>query len=324
MKARIPAISLLLVSLNACIVVPIPTPEWGGDEPITREQFDALENGVGSLTEDGAIELLGSPQHRYAEGRVLIYEWVRHQGLWIVGAGYTGDILAGESEHRLCLMFDPEGTLEASKHIDSALFAADAQVADLLDEWLGAAAAAGEAPGYAPRMNSEGFSLSPHKGGEIGVMLFAESEPRPTCWNQLNDLETEGYRFYTHEQLRDEFYPWLEPPWLGHLGTIASGAELDAPRDRSKLRFLIVVASGGKLMAGGLCDGQHPLAISCYEVSYRGQHGRIAILDLEQHDQAEPDGAHWISIPVFPTNQGETCRALVVYAMADVQTRVNR
>ncbi len=319
MSTRTAIVGFLLTILTACIVVPIPTPEWG-DEPITRDQFDALENGIGSLSEDGVVALLGAPQRRYADGRVLIYEWVRNQGLWLIGVGNTGDISAGESEHRLCLLFETDGALKAIEHIDSALFSADSQVSTLLDEWLGDAAAAGEAPGFGRSINSEGFALTPHTGTETGVMLFAESQPRPPCWNEFNNLETAGYRFYAHEQLRDDFYPWLEPPWIRNLDTIRSSPDLASHRERSSLRFIIVVASGRNPMAGELCDGRHPSAIGCYEVSYLEQHGRIAVLDLGRFGE---DGAEWVRIPEFPTTRREVCRALMAYALDDVQMQVS-
>ena len=99
-------------------MVPVPTPEWG-DAPITSQQIDDIESGIGTINRSELVAKLGQPTRRYASDRVLVYEWVRSQGIWIVGAGNTGDLASGESQHRLCLLFFDTGVLADARHYDS-------------------------------------------------------------------------------------------------------------------------------------------------------------------------------------------------------------
>ena len=322
---RISRAIFLVFPLLACgCVIPIPTPEWG-DEPITREQFDVIEQGAGRLTRDEVESMLGSPQQNYAEGRVVVYIWTRNQGVWIVGVpagfGGYGDVAAGESEHRLCLLFDENGILERSEHVDSALGMADSMVADILNDWLREASAAEAAPGYARPIEVERFEMAPRDGAEIGIMLYAESERQPSCWKELDSFDVAGYRLYTHGVLRDAFYPWFEPSWYDNLPTIAGSEGLAEARRASGLRFIIVVSNRNGRFAAELCSTNNPYRVSCYDIRYRDESGRIALLDLEGAELRPPAGrstVETLKIPEFPTSRRQACKALMVYAAADI------
>ncbi len=113
----IAALSVVLIC-GGCIVVPVPTPEWG-DAPVTAQQIVDIESGIGTINRSELVAKLGQPTRRYASDRVLVYRWVRSQGLWIIGAVTDGDITSGESEHRLCLLFSDSGVLADARHFDS-------------------------------------------------------------------------------------------------------------------------------------------------------------------------------------------------------------
>ena len=323
MDPRTTVLFSLPLLLAAC-VIPIPTPEWG-DEPISREQFETIENGTGVLSRDDIEALLGEPQQRYADGRVVVYAWTMSQGIWIVGVpagfGGYGNVGSGESEHRLCLLFDEAGLLEDTRHIDSALFMADSMTANLLEDWLGMAAAARAAPGYARPIDVDEFAMPPHDGPVVSIMLSAESERQPSCWKELEEFDVQGFRLFKHEELRDSFYPWLEPPWYDNLETLASADELDEARRTTGLRFIVVVSNQGNQFARHLCDARNPYAVSCYEIRYRDELGRVALLDLRQAADSPSAGQPAIRIsriPVFPLNRRQACESLMAYAADDI------
>ena len=323
------AISFALPLLVVACVIPIPTPEWG-DEPISREQFDAIEGGVGVLARGDVETMLGKPQLGYADGRVIVYSWTRRQGIWIAGVpagfGGYGGIAAGDSEHHLCLKFDDDGGLEDTEHIDSALFMAGSMLASLLDVWLGSAAAVQAAPGYARFIDVDNFVMASHDGSSVGIMLYAETERRPSCWNELHDVAVHGYRLYRHDELRDTFYPWLEPPWYDNVGPLATSEALEDARAASRLRFIVVASNKSNRFAGELCDSDNPYTVSCYEIRFRDERGRAAVLDLAANPTPpgrESPTVETLKIPVFPMSRRQACKTLMVYAADDISRLVH-
>ena len=317
-----------LAVVDGCIVVPVPTPEWG-DAPISAEQHEALEEGIGTLSRRDIKSMLGSPQQSYLDGRVFVYEWAMKQGVWIVmaGSGYyaDGSAKAGTSEHRLCLRFDEDGTLIDTKHIDSALGLTSSNLAKLLDDWIGTSAAEGAAPGFSGVIDPDEFSMTPRPGDNIGIMIYTDGKRKPSCFDDLGKRRVKGYRLYSHDRLRDAFFPWLESPWYDRLPAIASGPALADARRESGLRFIVVVSSSDNPFSNRLCSLTAPYTLSCYSISYEDESGRVALIDL----QADPDAvaarsARILRIPKFPTSRQQACHWLMVYPARDIERVLTR
>jgi len=192
-RIRFFALFATLAGLSACIILPIPTPEWG-EAPISEEQIEALSSGAGRLTGEEIAAELGHPQRHYANDRVLVYEWTRSQGLWIVGVATEGGVMAGESEHRLCLLFSDQGVLKEVRHIDSAIFQSDAKVRSLLDDWLGLIAGESENYGLANYIDVDRYSVSlpPELHNTVGLVALGRQFWSP-CEPELSALAGRGF-----------------------------------------------------------------------------------------------------------------------------------
>jgi len=319
------AAAFVAVALTGCIVIPIPTPEWG-DAPISEEQNEVLESGVGRMTRDEVIGLIGQPQRRYGDGSVIVYDWTMSQGIYFYGVANQGGVAAGESEHRLCFLFSEEGVLKSIEHIDSAIGGSESMVARQLEEWLGEIATDESIPDLAHDLDVDAVRLIQPKGkpeGTIGVLLHSHAQADPSCIREFESIFDTPYRIYSHRELRNRFYPWLEPPWYGNLETLSNSPLVRQSRTDTDLRFAVVVADERSAFPDDLCKIEAPYTVSCYIVAFEDQSGKVALIDL----QRSADGISGAirsnrmpRIPKFPTSRRAVCRTITAYVAHDINT----
>jgi hypothetical protein len=318
---------MALLGLSACIILPIPTPEWG-DAPYSQERLAALENGVGTVSGDDIIAELGNPWRTFAGDRIFVYSWTIKQGIWIYGVANQGGVSAGESHHRLGLLFDESGVLAEVRHVDSALFDSDRRTRAVLDDWIEQITNGSSDLGYTERLDIEAFlqreQVEP--AATVGIMsINGNGQPSP-CQNEFEQMLADGYEVYTLADLRDRFYPWLEQPWTSNLETLATSLLVDKQRRATGLRFIVVADSSSGFPEQDFCSPGSNYGISCYHVDSDQRLSFAAILDLDT--KADP---HTITasppeniplIPHFPNNEHEACRTLMAYALRDIESRV--
>jgi len=126
-----------MVSLNGCVVLPIPTGERKvlAGKPVTQEQLAFLTPKVTSKME--VVDRLGSPDVIWEEGRIFAYNWEMRQGvlLWAVGAGYSavGGIADIPKRYVLLIQFDDQDRL---RRFERAVRPAFKSYGDFLKEWV--------------------------------------------------------------------------------------------------------------------------------------------------------------------------------------------
>lgn len=327
-RIRYSILAAALLSIGACIVIPVPTPEWG-DAPYTDEQLQVLEEGIGTLHRSDVLAEFGSHPSRYAADRVFVYSWIMKQGIWIVGVATAGDTLAGESHHRLCLRFDETGILIDVRHIDSALFGADSEMRAVLNEWVREVAIASPDSGYVPLIDPNVFERRDitTPSAPVGIMSVNGDGQNSPCHADLDRMISDGYRVFSVELLRDRFYPWLENPWTSNLDVVAGNPLLEKPRNEIGLRFIVVANSDIEFPRDEFCRPDSGIGISCYFVD-AGTLRFVAVLDLGQtipeQDPNSLPGDRILRIPVFLDDKDDACQILMTYALSDIEKRVEK
>lgn len=318
-----------LLALGGCVILPIPTPEWG-DAPFTDEQLEALEEGTGERHRDQVIAELGEPSKRYADDRVLIYEWSMKQGIWIYGVANAGGADVGESQHRICLLFDPSGILVEVRHIDSATSGAETKVRAVLDDWVGSIAGDSGASGYTRLLDIDAPDRrnAAYPAVDAGILIVDGNGGSSECHPTLDKLTATGYPVYGRPELRDKLYPWLEDPWTSQLDEIASNPLLEDVRQDTGLRFIVVADIVSQFPVDEFCSPGSAYGIGCYEVELGWNKKFVAVLDLkkDQHGLHRDDsnGARITFIPIFPMNERGACEVLITYALDDIGKQLRK
>ena len=109
-----PAIFILIISFNGCLVLPVP---YRSDDPFPDEKMSFLIPGT--TTKTTVKEKLGNPwAHRFGE-KIYVYAGGQRDWMWLWGvwAGYTGGVGAVPtySTHLLIIEFDKKDVVSAAQ-----------------------------------------------------------------------------------------------------------------------------------------------------------------------------------------------------------------
>lgn len=123
-KFRYPSlkiISNILITLlvAGCIILPIPTPEHGGEGVLPESDEELVKILQSSKTTRADIILQwGPPTEQLEDERFIVYEWKRVRGYIVIltQGGSTGKPWA--ADHYLCLEFTPENRLKQYKSFE--------------------------------------------------------------------------------------------------------------------------------------------------------------------------------------------------------------
>lgn len=320
-------IAAMFTSTFGCIAVPIPTPEWG-EEVIGPEQRNELRNGVGRLSNLDVERILGAPQREFASGRILVYEWFRSQGVWIVGVANTGDVVAGESQHRLVLRFSSKHILTEVVHIDSAMFGAEPRVRSQVEQWLADISREGTEKNLATVVDIERFRApTPHSRYDpIGILIDLQDDPDEHCLARAREVFGRQYSVFSIDDLRSKFFPWFEPNWYSNIEEIATAPELEQSRQATNLRFIVIGASDGRVYPAFLCSKSSNYLIACAESEFGSHRIRFLALDLQEYretDEITGYSGRTIFIPSLPQKGKEDCRLQIAYAANLISGLVN-
>ena len=132
------SIAALLVTLAACIYIPVP--EQGlisGRAIIPEEDIRELEDGVGVINREEILLKYGEPNKRFNNDEYFCYAWQQIQGYVYIGGPYGGGGGGPVGKtHWLCMQFYETGELIRLEHIDPLLFEnADRMRDETLHEW---------------------------------------------------------------------------------------------------------------------------------------------------------------------------------------------
>jgi hypothetical protein len=320
---------LALFSLSGCVVIPIPTPEWG-DPLLTAEQLESLEAGVDHMTRQEVINLAGQPVETFASDRILKYEWEMSQGvyLWAVAGTYIGDAGAesGTSHHVLLLQFSDQDVLQDIRHVDSAIGLPDRNVAAILEDWHVDFVSKASVVDVANYLDVDEFEVDRTDQDSMPVVgiLIQDSLWRSTwttregrCSKELKRTVGTKYKVFVQEDLGRHFSQ-LEPPWYEHLDQLTN-RQLAPTESRADARFIVLAGS----IPQSLCRPDAPSTVSCYYAGYGESYGKVALLDTEvslQDDRSHKRVSATRRIPNFSTSKNAACRDLMVYVTNDIET----
>lgn len=137
----IPLLLYVMISLNCCCFLPIPTGEQKVLEgaPVTQEQLAFLMPN--NTTKEEVIGHLGSPSLIWEEANVFAYDWTVRQGIvfWIIRP-FSGRALGGFGEETdvpkryiLLIQFDGQDRLQ---RFEKAVPPKYKSFGDFLKEWV--------------------------------------------------------------------------------------------------------------------------------------------------------------------------------------------
>jgi hypothetical protein len=138
LRRIMPLLFCVLISLNGCILLPIPTQEYKvlAGTPVTEEQLVFLAPNI--TTKSEVTARLGSPDVIWEDARLFAYNWVVRQGIliWAVGAGYSGrtGILDIPKRYMLLIQFDEQDRVQ---RFERAVRPSYKSYGDFLKEWIG-------------------------------------------------------------------------------------------------------------------------------------------------------------------------------------------
>ncbi len=138
MRIRMLLLSLLylMILLNGCVVLPIPTKERTvlAGKSVTQEQLAFLVPRV--TTKSEVMERLGSPDAIWVEAHLFVYDWVMRRGILIcaLAGGYSSAAGAMDipKHYMLIIQFDEQNRVRRFKR---AVRPAFTSYGDFLKEW---------------------------------------------------------------------------------------------------------------------------------------------------------------------------------------------
>lgn len=136
-------LALVLMALQGCVILPIPTPEHGllsGRGEITKADVAPLE--VGKTTREEVLLRFGEPEATLDDQQVFIYHWqiVRGYVFWALGipaccqAGAAGaaDVTPIAKDYLVLLEFDEHGQLKRFERTSIGFFES---LTERVDTW---------------------------------------------------------------------------------------------------------------------------------------------------------------------------------------------
>lgn len=120
LQIKYAAVTLLILALSACIMLPIPTYDIKvlSGKPVTDEQLSFLKPLT--TTKQDVIEKIGNPDIIWEDARIFVYPWDMRQGIlfWATGGGYTGAAGALDipKHHVLLIQFDEQDIVQRFEH----------------------------------------------------------------------------------------------------------------------------------------------------------------------------------------------------------------